>query len=649
MSDSKKRDRSANGRSPSQNHHDSKSPFPRPLRAITSQNLTARLKTSVSLAELHRHANEYQTMMSAVQDATICVVCGRFGSADERLKKECREFYTLAANMWLSRPLNTFGREARGAANILHAGAKLGLNLNYEIIQKLFDEALRLASGFEPRGAANTLWAAASMGVKDPRIVNGLARACVDRAKDLNTQVASNSIWAIAKMGVCDASVISALAKTCVDQVSDFSPQNAANAVWAIATLGVTDGAIIAALSGGCVKHIDTFNVQEATNALWAIATLHISDDYVIRAIAQSCVDRIRIFSPQDAAISMWAVATLGVTDAHITSALAMACVDRVRDFNPQDAANSLWAIATLGFSDIGVIKALVGACYDRIHRFNAQDAGNSLWSVAKLGITDNHIISALVGSCIEHMANLKPKLVANCLWAIAILGVNDDIKTALTRASLGHIEKFNPQNASNALWSAAVLNITDTAVTLPLTSIISDQYRSIIRVSDAQQCLQAHYAGLTISDDAVRHFHAITLALRDPANTSIQQISVSSVLTRLGFAPRLEVPIFNGIVKTDIVVVIPSSDGSGRNIKVSIEFDGPWHYLRPAFGSTDRVGQLDGQTRLRNSLLKKCGEFDVLVMIPFFEWDEVKGDSKKEEEYVKRKLVEGEKSLTPK
>ena len=36
-------------------------------------------------------------------------------------------------------------------------------------------------------------------------------------------------------------------------------------------------------------------------------------------------------------------------------------------------------------------------------------------------------------------------------------------------------------------------------------------------------------------------------------------------------------------------------------------------------------------------------------VMIPFFEWDEVKGDSKKEEEYVKRKLVEGEKSLTPK
>ena len=84
-----------------------------------------------------------------------------------------------------------------------------------------------------------------------------------------------------------------------------------------------------------------------------------------------------------------------------------------------------------------------------------------------------------------------------------------------------------------------------------------------------------------------------------------------------------------------------PSSDGSGRVIKVSIEFDGPMHYLRPAMGSRDLVGPIDASTRLRNALLKKCGEFDVLITIPYYEWNEVEGRLEKEEEYMKRKVEE--------
>ena len=87
-------------------------------------------------------------------------------------------------------------------------------------------------------------------------------------------------------------------------------------------------------------------------------------------------------------------------------------------------------------------------------------------------------------------------------------------------------------------------------------------------------------------------------------------------------------------------LIEIPSSDGSGRLIKVSIEFDGPKHYLRPVMGSRDRVGPIDAKTRLRNALLKRCGEFDVLITIPYYEWDEVEGRNEKEEEYVKRRVM---------
>ena len=120
--------------------------------------------------------------------------------------------------------------------------------------------------------------------------------------------------------------------------------------------------------------------------------------------------------------------------------------------------------------------------------------------------------------------------------------------------------------------------------------------------------------------------------------STSNQQLAVSSALTRLGYSPRLEVPIFSGLVTTDIVIEMKKS-GGGKE-RVSIEFDGPWHNLKPALGSRDRIGPMDCRTCIRNALLKKSGLFEKLITIPFYEWDEVEFDNEKEEYYLKSKLM---------
>jgi len=159
--------------------------------------------------------------------------------------------------------------------------------------------------------------------------------------------------------------------------------------------------------------------------------------------------------------------------------------------------------------------------------------------------------------------------------------------------------------------------------------------------VDIAQQCLQAHYSGLTLSDEAVKKLHAILLAHSLPISTSYSQLAVSASLTRLGYSPRLEVPVFNGVVTTDIVIEMPSSDVSGRLIKVSIEFDGPMHYLRPAVGSRDQAGPIDARTRICNSLLKQSGEFEMLITIPYYEWNEVYGRTQREEGYITKKVRE--------
>jgi hypothetical protein len=145
--------------------------------SISPQNLTARLKNSKTLVELRKHANEHSSIMSAIHDSTICVTCGRFGSTDERMRNECRVFYLLAAGMWINRPEGSFGREARAIANILHAGAKLRIDPQSEVMRRLFDEAIRLSDGFDAQNASNVIWAAATLALEDARVINALGKS----------------------------------------------------------------------------------------------------------------------------------------------------------------------------------------------------------------------------------------------------------------------------------------------------------------------------------------------------------------------------------------------------------------------------------------------------------------------------------------
>jgi hypothetical protein len=246
------------------------------MSIISPQNLTARLKNSKTLVELRKHANDHSSIMSAVHDSTICVACGRFGSTDERLRNECRVFYLLAAGMWIKRPESSFGREARAIANILHAGAKLRIDSQNEVMRRLFDEAMRLSDGFEAQEASNAIWAAATVALDDAHVVNALARACVDHVKEMNAQGASNALWSIATLKVSDDHVIATLSQACVDRVREMKAQEASNALWSIATLKVSDDRVITALSQACVDRVRVCNAQDASNALWSIDTVRI-------------------------------------------------------------------------------------------------------------------------------------------------------------------------------------------------------------------------------------------------------------------------------------------------------------------------------------------------------------------------------------
>jgi hypothetical protein len=211
--------------------------------------------------------------------------------------------------------------------------------------------------------------------------------------------------------------------------------------------------------------------------------------------------------------------------------------------------------------------------------------------------ITGEEVISVLVDVCLKHLQSFTGQCIANCLWALAL------------------VDFHRYEQLTSSLQLA-----------------VSTRYKLMLSTDEANQCLQAHYSGITLSDAATKHFHEILRGKPQPNSTTQSQLGVAVVLKRLGYVPQVEVPLFDGLVTVDIVINLArkrlaASDKDAVLVadkKIAIEVDGPKHFMKKMKGSTDRAGPKDARTRLRNTLIQRSGEFEALLIIPYYEWDEV-------------------------
>lgn len=573
--------------------------------ASTPRQLTTQLKNCKTIIELRRVAEHNGSMLTAFHDSVICVTCGRLG-IEERSRSEAKVLFLAAAEMWLQRLEGTIGRDARSCANILHAGAKLNCDETNDVYNRILYLSTTMSHNFKAQEASNALWAAATIGCKNMSIVLPLARSAVAHIRDFTAQGACNSLWSAATLGISDLNITLPLARCCVDHMIDLTAQGASNCFWALATLGIIDESITIPIGRLCVLRSEESDLvsQNAANSFWAAATLAITDESITVPLAMSCVNRINHMSPQGLVNSLWSAATLRITNENITLPLACACVNRANELTSQGAANSFWSIATLSLTDEELVMPLIRACLKMLATFNAQNAANVLWSLATLSLVDRDFYLPVAQAC-----------------------------TVL-------ISDMNPQNAANSVWSAAALEITDPAITIPLASAVHERYWQLPRLDDARQCLQAHYCGVSLTPESVAHFKAILrTSPKQSSSVSLSQMGVFAALVRLGYHPKLEVPLYDGLLIIDIVIEIKDEESSTEQTKIAVEFDGPTHFLKQVRGDIG-VGPVDIQTRIRNTLIRKSKEFDLLVTIPFFEWDEVQGKHDLEEIYLTQRIA---------
>ena len=665
------------------------------MTTISSSQLTILLADCKSLESLRQLAREYKTQLDAIHDSTICVTCARliFSSSDAvnddvddndddyfiNDRSEAISIYLIALRNWLNRPFSSYGRNARCCANIMHAGAKLHIDSNYSLYSDLCEVAILMADEFSP-------------------------------------QQVSNCIWAVAKVGlsITGVKIVAVLISRCMAKAYEFIPQHVSNCLWAVATIGVsiTGEEAVHVLISRCIAKADELKVQGIANCLWAVATigLHVTGDKIIPVLISRCEETYLELQAQHVSNCLWAFATLNLSKRSVVHKLFVSCLARAADLTPQGAATCLWAVATLGeeFENDKVVPVLFDTCTHHVSNFDTNDLTSTFCAAAKLGVYDPDFVQEITRMCILRVNELLPQQIAKCLWAAAslsevITGTEENVFPALINAGMNCIHEFNEQDLANCLWSLAVLDkqyrhLSDFSTALALA--INASYSSIKRCDHARQILQAFYNGIELKKVAVDYFHAILKGSPVPKSTTESQTTVAQALTRLGYSPREEVSIYEGLVHIDIVVDLPrkmrnksydkrlyadleeekeevegvgsrgvggdscaiilhkhdspslvrvgdnsygsimrlyKANGNGASAmpmstltQIAVEFDGPKHFLRRSKGSTsiDQIGPIDARTRLRNSLIRKSRYVRELVVIPFFEWDEVRQHS---------------------
>ena len=115
----------------------------------------------------------------------------------------------------------------------------------------------------------------------------------------------------------------------------------------------------------------------------------------------------------------------------------------------------------------------------------------------------------------------------------------------------------------------------------------------------------------------------------------------MAAALTRLGYAPALEVAVLDGLHRVDIMLE-PSPAAAGRPAitrRTAVEVDGPSHFATRYDAEGKRWPVPTGATRLRNLLLRGAAGL-VVVCVTFVEWDQRGHNGAESETWLAQKLA---------
>jgi hypothetical protein len=275
--------------------------------------------------------------------------------------------------------------------------------------------------------------------------------------------------------------------------------------------------------------------------------------------------------------------------------------------------ANTLWAYAKMG-REPGerVMMLLEGRVGEVVREYNAQDVANTLWAYATMGREPGErVMGMLEGRVGEVVREYNAQDVTNTLWAYATM------------------EREPGERVMGALEARAVLDSSSMGADhlkqlhqYMLTCRLSRCSRGRSTLSELDKLLGAR----------CQEAFAAAAAASAPSQS---QREVAYVLRDcMGLRVKDEYCCPESGYSIDMLVEVESPSATsaetfGAVQRWAVEFDGPSHFMACASPT--------GATLLKHRHLRLLGHN--LVVVPYWEWDKVRGDKASQVKYLRSKL----------
>jgi len=421
------------------------------------------------------------------------------------------------------------------------------------------------------------------------------AQAAIPNLHTFNGQDLSNMLWSYANVKVSNSQLFEQAGDYIVGlgSLHSFKPQHLSNIVWAYATLDEQHPWLFKKVAAHIVQldNLHEFWPQALKDIVWAFATAREQHPKLFKKVADHIVglNSLSKFEPQHFSNTLWALATAEESHPQLLEKVAdhIISLDSLRSFNEQALSNTVWAFASTGVSSPQLFKKVAYEAIERQHNFTSQGVANFLWAYATNGQVDKHLFSSLVPSVKTNLDQYNAQNLANVAWAYSVANVDapsvfneEFINTCLKKENEFILEHLR-QLYQWQLWQ--------------------EEIKSDVSLPESLQ---------------KKCYEAFTSQGFRPSKL---QDDVVSCLSSMGLQPLEEVLLKSGY-RIDAVVEV-----NGQQI--AVEVDGPSHFI-------GRSRERTGSTILKHRQVAALDGMPV-VSVPYWEWNKLKKDSRKKEQYL--------------
>ena len=428
----------------------------------------------------------------------------------------------------------------------------------------------------QPRGLGEVMLTCSKLGYGETQLYSSCLEVVVSKLQQADAQVLANIVYAIATAPTdmtrrqCWPVVKQQLLPAFTEAVADgqAAPQGISNVLWGVATMGQQLPAEqLQLLLIGFVRVVGEAAPQGIANVILAAAKMQQQVPAgQLQKLVEALADKLHSADPQAITNTMWGVARLRPQPFFPSPLLKpkakQAILRLLPAMVPQGLANMAWACGMLGYQDEQLLLPL----FNRGSKIMFAEGGSS---------------STEVGATCHALANM--------CWAAAVLDMQQLIR---------HVEQFAA--AVSSKWEEAAsegkFQLYQVHMWLLDQQGNSRGLSACLSAQQLQECKEQWQKDIAECAASARTF---------PTHRAV--FVAAQCLSGLGQPAQLEAVTADGLHTIDVVVVTKG------NVRVAIEFDGPYHFRQPDLQPT-------GPTQCRNRSLAARGY--VVVSVPYWEWD---------------------------